>query len=342
MAGPPRLTAIWLSESQKRLAAAAAYFGAQRALDTITVKDVQGWVTHLQAAANGRGATLSGGTQRHYLNALSNVFRRAQAEGAVPPGYNPVAGLMEKPQAARREARWLEVPEAAVFLEAARTVHRSKPTLAVPFAYPLIATLLLTGGRPAEVLGLQVADVSFDRRTVTFRPTASRRLKTAQSFRTVPLWPQLEAILRDYIFGADAPPGRLLFPSPASARSGQEQQLTDIRKLLDAVAARAGWAAGTIRAYIFRHTYCAARLQTLDHGAPVSPFTVGREMGHGGTALVHRVYGHLGQHPHRSEVVEYRVEQHLAVRLRDQRTVEDFLRSLAFDTMVDTNAVQGG
>ena len=53
----------------------------------------------------------------------------------------------------------------------------------------------------------------------------------------------------------------------------------------------------------------AARLQTLDHGAPVSVYSVGREVGHGGESLVRRVYGHLGNVRHRSEVVEYRVEQ---------------------------------
>lgn len=59
---------------------------------------------------------------------------------------------------------------------------------------------------------------------------------------------------------------------------------------------------------MFRHSYCAARLQTLDRGAPVSEWTVGRELGHGGHTLVRRVYGHLGQIRHRAEVVEYRPE----------------------------------
>ncbi|MEX2157633.1 MAG: hypothetical protein WD773_12440 [Gemmatimonadales bacterium] len=56
--------------------------------------------------------------------------------------------------------------------------------------------------------------------------------------------------------------------------------------------------------------YCAARLQTLDQGAPVSVYTVARELGHGGDALVRRVYGHLGAVRHRSRAVEYRIEQH--------------------------------
>ena len=50
------------------------------------------------------------------------------------------------------------------------------------------------------------------------------------------------------------------------------------------------------------------RLQTLDRVAPVSEFTVGRELGHGGFSLERRVYGHLGQVRHHSEVVEYRIE----------------------------------
>src|SRR5205085_2307436 len=136
------------------------------------------------------------------------------------------------------------------------------------------------------------------------RPNDWRRLKTGTSFRTVPLWPQLEEALRPYVFGSRAP-SRLLFPS---FRTGEESMLTDFRKLLDAVAVRAGWKAGEITSKMFRHTYCATRLQTLDGGAPVSTYTVAREMGHGGEAMVRRVYGHLGQVRHRAEAVEYRVE----------------------------------
>src|SRR5207302_1593240 len=135
-------------------------------------------------------------------------------------------------------------------------------------------------------------------------PNSWRRLKTATSFRSVPLWPQLEAILRAYLFGGDRPPARLLFPSTAT---GEERMLVELRKLLDAVAARAGWKPGELRSKMFRHSYTAARLQTLDAGAPVSAYTVSRELGHGGDSLVKRIYGHLGTVRHRAEVVEYRV-----------------------------------
>ena len=87
----------------------------------------------------------------------------------------------------------------------------------------------------------------------------------------------------------------------------------DIRGILDRVGERAGWQAGEIRAKMFRHTYCAARLQTLDHGATVSVYKVARELGHSGTGMVEKVYSHLGTVRHRSEVVEFRAEQHAEV-----------------------------
>jgi hypothetical protein len=62
-------------------------------------------------------------------------------------------------------------------------------------------------------------------------------VKTRKFDRTPPLWPQLETILRPYVFGGDAPPARLLNPS---FRTGDESMLTDCRKLLERVTERAG------------------------------------------------------------------------------------------------------
>ena len=172
----------------------------------------------------------------------------------------------------------------------------------------------------AEVLGLEVDDVSLERKTVTFRPNRWRRLKTKRSHRTVPLWPQLEQILRAYFPERERMAGgTLLFPS---FRTGQEAMLTDIRKLVDAVAIRAGWKAGEITTKMFRHTYISARIQTTQNGAPVAAFTVAREVGHSSTAMIEKVYGHLGQVQHRSEVVEYRTKQHkkAVARLRQAQS----------------------
>ncbi len=177
------------------------------------------------------------------------------------------------------------------------------------------------------MLGLELDDVSFDRATVTFRPNTWRRLKTRTSWRVVPLWPQLEEVLRVHTFGPRLERGgRLLFSSFAT---GAEAMLVDVRKLVDRVAMRAGWKAGELGTRVFRHTFTAARLQTLDRGAPVSLYTVSRELGHGSEEMVRRVYAHVGTVRHRSEVLEYRVEQHLDA-LRDR------LGNVGFVTRKDT------
>jgi len=301
-----RVTEGHLAISEHYLRRAVKFFGGGRPLTGISTSNVQEFVGHLQTMENGRGGTLSGGSIRKHLNALSNLYRRAASEGYVPPGYNPVAALLDKPTADHHEAAWLEVHEAALFLDATARHRPVNAYCGLRAIHPLVATFLLTGGRKAEVLGLEVKDVSFDRKTVTFRPNEHRRLKTRTSHRTVPLWPQLEEILRPYVFSATAPRGEgLLFPSD---RGGG--MIWDLRKALDAIGRSAGWQAGEIRTRMFRHTYCATRLQTLDSGAPVSPWVVSREMGHGGRSLVDRVYGHLGDVRHRSETVEFRVEQH--------------------------------
>lgn len=398
-----KVTETWLAATERMLGRAVEFFGADRELTTIGVRDVQAYTSWLSKMDNGRGGKMGASNVRDHLAALSNVYVRAAGEVCVPPGYNPVAAMMDKPPLTRQEARWLEVHDAALLLEAARTFPYNGPAedrtvgerlaaairdvlgtgaeaevefirrmrdegkladgvrlrayisgrrlptrdyvltaarvLGVPedrlwrkrgwlapqrpssIMYPLIATYLLTGGRETEVLGLEIGDVNFDRKTVTFRPNRWRRLKTMTSFRPVPLWPQLEGILCEYLEGDSRPTGSLIFPSE---RSEKEAMITDWRKSLDRIAARAGWNSGEIRSKMFRHTYCATRLQTIDQGAPVSVYTVSQEMGHGGEQMVRRVYAHLGQRRHRSEVVEYRIEQHsdaLGDRLRNLREV---------------------
>ena len=338
------VTPQWLEAAKTHLAAAISFFCndgeelpqdgdgdvllgdvTDRELGSIRVQDVQDYISWLANRANGRNGKLSPSSQRKYLNSLSNLFKRAISENKVPYGHNPVAALLEKPQDShgRGEAQWLEVHDAALLLEAARLYKPKRTDMAISpqTLHAVLATMLLTGGRPSEVLGLRAADVSFDRQTVTFRPNEERtRLKTAGSTRVIRLWPQLAEILTDYLrHNRPSAKNGLLF---RSVRTGR--MIRDIRKALDAVAGEAGWAPGSVRPYAFRHTYTATRLQTLDNGFPVAQYTVARELGHDGESLVRKVYGHLGQVRHRSEVVEYRVEQHAMVlgdRLERLRTL---------------------
>ena len=301
-----------LMESEFHLQRAVEFFGADTDIAAIKPGRVAEWSAELQQ-------TLSNSTVSHHLSALSNMYRRALSEDLVT--RNPVSDMMDKPEPAAAEAEWLEVSEAALLLEAAR-VHKGHHT-ANPFTYELIGTMLLTGGRMSEVFGLEVDDISLTRKTVTFRPNSWRLLKTKKADRVVPLWPQLEEILRAYLLRREreAPLGRLLFPSPKSTPE-REMMLDNMRKIPDTVAVSAGWEKGEITTKWFRHTYCAARLQNLDRGQPVAVWTVSRELGHASTDRVENVYGHLGDVRHRSEVVEYRVEQHREALAKKLDTLE--------------------
>ncbi len=309
-----------LEADQRNLERAVAFFG-DVLLDTLTPQRVGQWMTHLLTTPvvprrkpgqrDGRKPrVMNAANARKHLNSLSNLCRRAQEQGWAASGWNPAASLLTKPTGGARESRWFEAHELALMLESARTLHRKRSDLALGCAYELIATAALTGARPGELLALTADDVSFDRNMILIRGT-----KTDGAFRSIPLWPQLREILYAYCCPDDHTPRTgLLFRSPKTG-----EQLTDVRKLLDAVATRVGFPARAVNLYGFRHSYCAARLQTLDRGAPVSPYTVGKELGHGGDALVRRVYGHLGETRHRAEAVEYRVEQH-AAKLKDRLT----------------------
>jgi integrase len=304
-----KFTEGWIDVNEQHLTRAVEQFGAERKLASITVQDVAAWSVKLQDAG------VKAGTVLHHLHALQSLFKRARATGRVPSGFDPVSdfkALGEAPERPTTEAQWLEVSDAALLLEAARTYPHDREKggrTVLPFIYELAATLLLTGGRESEVLGLEVDDLSFDRKAITFRPNQWRRLKTKGSQRTVRMWPQLEEILRPHVFNTNRPPARLLFPSPYVKPEGMVE---DWRKSLDAVAVRAGWKAGEIRSKQFRHTYATARLQTTDRGAPVAAWTVAKELGHTGTAMIEKTYGHLGEVRHRADAVEYRVEQHAA------------------------------
>src|SRR2546425_4467493 len=299
-------TTQWLEGEELRLPRAIAYLGGDRQLSGVGVADMKSYGAAL------RRQGLSGGTIRHHLNTVGALYRWAGETELVEEGKNPVAAWRKKPTAQKREAKWLEISDASLLLESARLYrpdHRMGRRPPISFPYPLLATFVLTGGRESEVLGLEVSDVSFDRRTITFRPNTWRRLKTGTSHRVVPMPPQLEEILRPYVFG-ERPPSRLLFPSFVG---DAERMVTDFRKVLDGVAVKAGWKPGEIRSKMFRHTFCAAALQLLDRDEPISVYTVSRWMGHGGTALVNRTYSHLGTVRHRAKVLEYRVEQHAGI-----------------------------
>ncbi|HKI84156.1 MAG TPA: site-specific integrase, partial [Candidatus Krumholzibacteria bacterium] len=158
---------------------------------------------------------------------------------------------------------------------------------AVPCAYTIVATVLLTGMRPREALGLRIEDIDWERGVIRVRRNSGRRLKNRGSKRFVPLWPQLERILRAYLEERGGPTEGFLFPSPT--RDGKP--VRTIKRLVTELGLRVDLEVN-VTPKVLRHTYCAARLQTTDGDKPVAALTVARELGHRDTAMVERVYGH--------------------------------------------------
>lgn len=293
----------WLASVRRHLVVAVSHFGAATPLRSIRAPDVEDYVEHLLQQPNGRGGLLSATTVNHYLDSLQNLFRRAERDGLV--SRNPVRQLLSRPRTQPSHTPWLEVPEVRAILDRARLYVPGRPDLAIPFLFELVALFAYTGLRREEGLGLQRSEINLERGVLLVRPNRWRGLKTRESERAVPLFPELRVILRSYLSIPHAPAGDLLFPSPATA---EERPLTNLRRsvgrqplpqrLTNEEDVRLG-------PQILRHSYCAARLQTLDAGHPISPYTVAREMGHTDLKMVLRIYAHLGEIRCRGDAVRY-------------------------------------
>jgi integrase len=97
----------------------------------------------------------------------------------------------------------------------------------------------------------------------------------------------------------------LLFPSPYKR---EPTPLTNVYDALRRCAALAG-IDKHVTQHTFRHSYCAARLQTTESSArgpvPVSHYTVMAELGHRNIKMVEHVYGHMDDKRFRSSEVQF-------------------------------------
>lgn len=310
----------------------------RRHLETITPPDVRAFTNWLRSPAvvdyerERRGPKVRArklkpfgeGSVREHLFALSGVFATAISDGLIPMGTNPVANLKHKPAVPESTTQLLEVDEIALLLEAARTFQPANTGGRKPLAcaYELLATYVLTGGRDAEVLGLDVTDLDFERNEILIRGT-----KTKGSVRYVPMHPQLREVLLPYVrrlgrihgplFASDRKPRRKL---AAGENPPEFQRVTDWRGTLDQVAARAGFAPGSVRPRRFRVSYATHRC-TCDG---VSANEVRLEMGHTGSlSMLEKVYARAQRRSRRmGAVMEFRLND------LDRRKHADVLRRM--------------
>jgi integrase len=224
--------AQWLGNVQVHLETVEDFFGADRDLADIELREVEEYRHYLFQLPNGnRGGTLSDGSVAHYINSFSNLYRRAITDGLLRPGANVVEALSGI-EIERTPTPFLEVPEMAEILRYAFEEYEpARPDLAVPFFPVILAGLALGGFREAELLGARRTDVDLDRRVCHVRKNAFRpSLKTKKSARVVPVFDQFAEFLDGYLSGPHAPRGQLLFPSPFAQG---EARITELRKQLD-------------------------------------------------------------------------------------------------------------
>ena len=72
-----------------------------------------------------------------------------------------------------------------------------------PLAWALFITLIDTGARLSEIVGLEVQDVDLQERSITIRPKNIRGLKTKGSHRTLPLSHRAAETLKEHRKGKE-------------------------------------------------------------------------------------------------------------------------------------------
>lgn len=285
----------WLTDSETYLALAVDYFARwqhasvrqpeplprRRGLASIAVPDVRAFNEWLKSMPDQRGRQRPAASRRRTLSALSNLFDRAITEGELPVGSNPVAVQFQELSASSRETGWLSVGELALLLESARIisceVQAAGDPHSLPCVYELVATFMLTGAREGEITRLQVRHLDFESRTIHIPDS-----KTGRVARSIPMHSQLREILLPYVHRLGRTSGYVFTTASGEA-------IYSWLDMLDLIATRAGFREGQIRAPVFRTSYIVHRLACMDHGAPIDPNKVAREVGYTSPSLRKKV-----------------------------------------------------
>jgi integrase len=267
--------------SDQSLKKAVDYFGADRALDTITHEDVSAFKAWLKAqglATNTVGLyLLKFGAL--YTHLQKRETRRAnQAQRTPQRLFSPLDRDEHMPAKVQTRHRFLTEQEAERLLEA--TPDSGKAALALG---------MFAGLRIGEVLALRLGqDVNLDTGMIYVQARDGWTPKYKKN-REVPVSSALEPYLVAYV--ARMAPGQLyLFAGRAEGVETSRRSMTD---LMQRVVKDAGMGCpprdpNAVTFHTLRHTFASWLVMS---GADL--FTIARLMGHATTKQVEDTYGHL-------------------------------------------------
>lgn len=217
---------------------------------------------------------------QHAVAALSGVFRAAVKDPSLGLYGNPCHGVTvgKRPHA---EVRPLTTEERKAFREAIRgTAHEA-----------LWLLMLTTGLGPGEALALGWEHFDFEAAELRVVRTLDTRagvlvddVKRPSRKRTVPLVPELRAMLRERWLAAGRPAAGLVFADPL----GRPLDFHHLRARQFKAAIDAAGIKRRVTPYAMRHGFATAALE-----AGVDVKTVSTLMGHASTAMVQNVYQHV-------------------------------------------------
>ena len=222
-----------------------------------------------------------------------SLFDSAMADGLIR--YNPARDKTARPHRGKKPEERVLTSQQREWINTLCTDHR---------AWPAVMTMLYAGLRPQECKALNIdRDVDFDKGIITVRESIhlngqkyaiSDTLKTEWSKRRIPLFPPLEAALRDRHgpLITNAHGGEI---TPQTWKVVWNSYLFNMETAINGVQKRwygkkknsptSPWIDFDIVPYTLRHAFCAF---CRDSGVEIN--TCRKWMGHADTKMILKVY----------------------------------------------------
>jgi integrase len=281
----------YASQGRKRL---LPRFGDVK-LTALRAPDIEDWLVEL--AGEGQWSTK---TLNNALKTLVVCLNHAMREGLIPS--NPAAVVPALPDD-YIERDYLRLNEINLYLDTCSAECR-----------PLAETLIGSGMRISEALGLTIEDVLLDKGAIIVYRSAKGRGRIGHTkskrFRRVEIGPKLVSVLRQVIEnrGDVSPKSPLFVTPPRNGRSGHGGWSGGrVGEPLERSIVSSSWHKAALQdaglrdmpLHSLRHTAAAAWLAT---GHPL--FYVQRQLGHSQITTTERIYAHLEETFMRSAAAE--------------------------------------